>query len=86
MKSLVSTPFVIPYSISPSEPSVSLIPVEDADVLTTILIVIPVVLGVFQVVLSALSFKLYREFGWKIYKKIGADPGMSSKIPILFLA
>jgi len=33
-----------------------------------------VILGVCAFVFAYLSFKLYLEFGWKIYKKIGADP------------
>jgi hypothetical protein len=29
------------------------------------------------------AFKLYREFGWKIYKKIGADPRMRGECLVL---
>ncbi|KNE58551.1 hypothetical protein AMAG_04117 [Allomyces macrogynus ATCC 38327] len=43
-----------------------------------LLIVIPVVLGVFTIIFAALAYKLYLEFGWKIYKKIGADPNMKN--------
>jgi len=32
------------------------------------------VLGACAVVFFVFSYKLYLEFGWKIYKKIGADP------------
>ncbi|KAJ3335876.1 hypothetical protein HDU93_004189 [Gonapodya sp. JEL0774] len=42
------------------------------------LVVIPVILGVFQLVDVFLSWKLYQEFGWRIYKKIGADPRMKN--------
>lgn len=40
------------------------------------LIMIPSVSGAFSLLFSFLAFKLYLEFGWKIYKKIGADPKM----------
>lgn len=33
-----------------------------------------VILSVFTALFIFLAFKLYLEFGWKIYKKIGADP------------
>jgi hypothetical protein len=32
------------------------------------------VTGAVSLVLIMISFKLYLEFGWKIYKRIGADP------------
>lgn len=35
-------------------------------------------LGVYVGFVLWISFKLYQEFGWKIYKKIGADPNMKS--------
>lgn len=41
-----------------------------------ILIAISVVLGICMFMFVWLAFKLYLEFGWKIYKKIGADPRM----------
>ncbi|KAJ1565271.1 hypothetical protein HK096_003710 [Nowakowskiella sp. JEL0078] len=46
------------------------------NVLKIILILIPVIIAVFEAVYIFLAFKLYHEFGWKIYKKIGADPNM----------
>ena len=36
------------------------------------------VLAVAEIVFIFLAFKLYSEFGWIIYKKIGADPKMKS--------
>lgn len=41
-----------------------------------ILIVIPTLLGVMEVVYGYLTWKLVKEFGWKMYKRIGADPHM----------
>ncbi|KAJ1504185.1 hypothetical protein HMI55_002126, partial [Coelomomyces lativittatus] len=40
------------------------------------LLAIPIILGVFTFSFSYLIYKLYLEFGWNIYKKIGADPNM----------
>ena len=52
---------------------------SDQNILKICLILAPVVIGVFQFVFMFLAYKLYIEFGWKIYKKIGADPHMRSK-------
>lgn len=38
-----------------------------------------VVIGLSQCAVTWLSYQLFQEFGWKIYKKIGADPRMKSK-------
>jgi hypothetical protein len=46
--------------------------------LTPFLIAISTILGIGVAVFFGLCFKLYLEFGWKIYKKIGADPKMKS--------
>jgi hypothetical protein len=43
------------------------------------LIALPVLMGVFTVILAFLSWQLYKEFGWKIYKQIGADPKMKRR-------
>lgn len=43
-----------------------------------IFIAIPVVIGVFSLIFVYLAYKLYLEFGWRIYKKIGADPHMKN--------
>lgn len=54
------------------------------DLLTSItpfLIVVVVVIGVTQCLVTWLAYQLFQEFGWKIYKKIGADPNMKSKQP-----
>ncbi|KAI8880857.1 hypothetical protein K501DRAFT_224053 [Backusella circina FSU 941] len=39
-----------------------------------LLIVIAVITGVCQLIYFYIGARLYQEFGWKIYKKIGADP------------
>lgn len=41
-----------------------------------ILIVLPVIIGVFEVAYVYLVYKLVKEFGWRMYKRIGADPHM----------
>lgn len=49
------------------------------DLLTSItpfLIVVVAVIGVTQCLVTWLAYQLFQEFGWKIYKKIGADPNM----------
>jgi hypothetical protein len=38
-----------------------------------------VVIGLTQCAVTWLAYQLFQEFGWKIYKKIGADPRMKSK-------
>ncbi|KAG0093614.1 hypothetical protein BGZ93_002842 [Podila epicladia] len=44
--------------------------------LTPFLIVIIAVIGLTQCIVTWLGYQLFQEFGWKIYKKIGADPNM----------
>lgn len=44
------------------------------------LYVIPIIVGVFQVLYIFFAYKLYQEFSWKIYKKIGPEPKMTSEI------
>ncbi|ORY96043.1 hypothetical protein BCR41DRAFT_314909 [Lobosporangium transversale] len=46
------------------------------DTLTPLLIVVVVVIGITQCIVTWLAYQLFQEFGWKIYKKIGADPNM----------
>ncbi|CAO3660061.1 unnamed protein product [Rhizopus stolonifer] len=41
-----------------------------------LLIAVGVITGVCQLVYFYLGARLYQEFGWKIYKRIGADPGI----------
>ncbi|KAH6574741.1 hypothetical protein BASA60_005347 [Batrachochytrium salamandrivorans] len=56
-----------------------LIRIATADIgLSTPLIVIPVIIAVFQILFIFLASKLYIEFGWTIFKRIGADPFMRS--------
>jgi hypothetical protein len=43
------------------------------------LIALPAVLALFSIVLAFLAWQLYKEFGWKIYKQIGADPKMKRR-------
>ncbi|KAG0368130.1 hypothetical protein BGZ54_002614 [Gamsiella multidivaricata] len=40
------------------------------------LIVVAVVICLTQCIVTWLAYQLFQEFGWKIYKKIGADPNM----------
>ncbi|KAJ3416704.1 hypothetical protein HDV05_000534 [Chytridiales sp. JEL 0842] len=49
---------------------------SDKSRILTLLLVIPIVMAVFAAVFCFLAYYLYMEFGWKIYKKIGADPSM----------
>ncbi|KAG0229142.1 hypothetical protein BGX31_006312 [Mortierella sp. GBA43] len=49
-------------------------PAELMTALMPLLIVVVVVIGVTQCIITWLSYQLFQEFGWKIYKKIGADP------------
>ncbi|KAI9279660.1 hypothetical protein BY458DRAFT_431760 [Sporodiniella umbellata] len=41
-----------------------------------LLIAVAVITGVCQLIYLYLGIRLYQEFGWKIYKRIGADPGI----------
>lgn len=43
------------------------------------LIVMVCVFGITQCLVTWLAYRLFQEFGWKIYKKIGADPNIKSK-------
>jgi hypothetical protein len=38
-----------------------------------LLTVLPIVIGVSELIYIALSYKIYTEFGWKVYKFLGAD-------------
>ncbi|KAJ3171172.1 hypothetical protein HDU88_008208 [Geranomyces variabilis] len=49
---------------------------SDESTLRHLLLAIPIILGVFSVVFALCAYKIYLEFGWKMYKKIGADPKM----------
>ncbi|RKP24454.1 hypothetical protein SYNPS1DRAFT_29784 [Syncephalis pseudoplumigaleata] len=49
---------------------------SDADwwiICKAMLILVVIMIGICQIFYAWLSFRLYQEFGWKIYKKIGAD-------------
>lgn len=50
-----------------SESGISDIPVN---VLTTI---IPIVISIAEIAFIALGWRIWREFGWKVYKRLGAD-------------
>jgi hypothetical protein len=50
------------------------------DSLQPFLIVVICVIGVTQCLITWLAYRLFQEFGWKIYKKIGADPNIKSKL------
>lgn len=47
--------------------------------LEKLMIANPIVIGVCQLAYFYLGARLYLEFGWRIYKKIGADPDIRSK-------
>lgn len=49
-----------------------------------LLIAIPCVVALCGSILSAMVYKLYREFGWDIYKRIGADPRIKRNVLTLF--
>ncbi|KAJ3187492.1 hypothetical protein HDU85_006783 [Gaertneriomyces sp. JEL0708] len=49
---------------------------QDKRTLQGVLISIPVITGLFTIAFAWGAKVLYSEFGWKIYKKIGADPAM----------
>ncbi|CAO0794259.1 unnamed protein product [Mucor circinelloides] len=51
--------------------------------LQKIMIANPVIIGICQLVYFYLGARLYLEFGWRIYKKIGADPDIRSKYEIM---
>ncbi|KAI9206780.1 uncharacterized protein BJ171DRAFT_496948 [Polychytrium aggregatum] len=51
-------------------------PSTDLQVARGILLSMPVIAFSFQFVLFFLGWRLYKEYGWKIYKTIGADPKM----------
>ncbi|KAF9970900.1 hypothetical protein BGZ73_006252 [Actinomortierella ambigua] len=66
------------------------VPEKNADdlavALKPLLIVVAVVFGLTQVVITWLAYQLFQEFGWRIYKKIGADPKkkMLIKVDLFF--
>ncbi|KAG0261058.1 hypothetical protein DFQ27_003159 [Actinomortierella ambigua] len=45
-----------------------------ANALKPLLVVVVVVFGLTQFIITWLAYQLFQEFGWRIYKKIGADP------------
>jgi len=49
------------------------------DTVKPYLIVVVVILALTQILCTWFAYQLFQEFGWKIYKKIGADPNMKSK-------
>lgn len=59
---------------SPKSDGSTFIADSDAFLLSAILLAIPIIYGVFFVLFIFFAYKLWLEFGWKIYKKIGADP------------
>ncbi|KAF9963119.1 hypothetical protein BGZ65_005866 [Modicella reniformis] len=46
------------------------------DSIKPFLIIVICVIGVTQCLVTWLAYQLFQEFGWKIYKKIGADPNI----------
>ena len=59
--------FEIRLAVSTAQDGISDIPVN---VLTTIT---PIVMSVAEIAFIALGWKIWTEFGWKIYKQLGAD-------------
>ncbi|KAG0372931.1 hypothetical protein BGX24_012390 [Mortierella sp. AD032] len=62
------------------ESIVYFVPEGSAELLSTSLVpylaAVVVVIGLTQCAVTWLAYQLFQEFGWKIYKKIGADPRM----------
>jgi len=52
------------------------------NVVATLSIIVPVMIGVTEIVYCFLAWKLYKEFGWVIFKSLGAD----RRIKKMFLA
>ena len=50
----------------------AIISLTDTTLLKIVLILIPVTLGFFWLYFAYLCYKLYLEFGWMVYKRIGA--------------
>ncbi|KAG0368285.1 hypothetical protein BGZ54_002287 [Gamsiella multidivaricata] len=44
------------------------------DSIQPFLIIVVCIIGITQFLVTWLAYRLFQEFGWKIYKKIGADP------------
>ncbi|KAJ3207965.1 hypothetical protein HDU67_007107 [Dinochytrium kinnereticum] len=63
-------------SSSPLPAGFSTVSDDQRKLLVALLTTVPVVMVLFLFAFSFLAYKLYIEFGWKIYKKIGADPEM----------
>ncbi|OBZ83743.1 hypothetical protein A0J61_08206 [Choanephora cucurbitarum] len=61
-------------AIDPNTVSTEQLAASLSYLISRLLIVIAVIIGVCQVVYCYIGARLYQEFGWKIYKKIGADP------------
>ncbi|KAJ3196914.1 hypothetical protein HK101_007279 [Irineochytrium annulatum] len=55
-----------PYSISEGE----------RNHVVGLLLAVPVIMVFFEIAFCLLAYRLYIEFGWEIYKQIGADPEM----------
>lgn len=56
---------------------------SDRKYLQILVILVSVVISVSQILYIILAQKLYLEFGWVVYKKIGADPKLKSKLHLL---
>lgn len=78
MTKIIDFPFLVPKPDGTTH-----IVGTDATILRALLISIPIVFGVFVGLFCFFAFKLYLEFGWKIYKKIGADPKMRCLILVI---
>jgi Na+/glutamate symporter len=47
---------------------------QQKSIMLSLLLVVPIIMAFFDLVYIISGYKLYQEFGWKIYKTIGADP------------
>ncbi|KAI8329122.1 hypothetical protein BC941DRAFT_487985 [Chlamydoabsidia padenii] len=68
---------VLKYSTG--DGGISIIPLHTA---FTLEIILTVLLGLFSLTFGVLSYKISREFGWMIYKKIGADQAVKQMYTI----
>lgn len=49
-------------------------------------IALSVTIMTFAIIMSFLSYQMSKQFGWNIYKKLGADVKMQSNATILYLS
>ena len=67
------------YSIFQSKQIKQYLTPDQFEIILGMLIAISVLLGLYSVFLVFVARKLFAEFGWSIYKKIGADAKLVGK-------